>query len=240
MLFQTLPLKNRGLSLAELMVAGALLTSVTTITTLMFNNLRATINRSSSEMEATQRARLGYERIPPLLSAAYVPALSGATLPLETSIAPLPSGCSSSDPLSASGPGCDSVLFYACSDLLAQNPVLPLPNAMVPRLYEIRLKPDVNSDPSGQGRTLRTLVLQEYQLPAIYGGRPLNLKNNVPARIIAYGLSDFRIWRQSSSALKMEVSVQYRSATMRNYQRESSLRTYQFGGTCMLPTTCLR
>lgn len=240
MLFQAFALRKRGLTLAELMVSGALLTSVATITTLMFTNLRATINRSSSEMEATQRARLAMERIPPLLSAAYIPPLSGATLPLETPIAPIPSGASSSDPLAASGPGCDSVLFYACSDLLAQTPTLPLPDALVPRLYEVRLKPTASNDYSGQGRTLRTLVLQEYQLPSAFGARPLTTKTNVPARILGYGLSDFRCWRQSNSALRMEVRVHYRSATVRNYQRESTLKTYQFGGNCMLPITCLR
>ena len=240
MLLKAFALKKRGLSLGELLVSAGLLTSVATITSLMFSNLRATVNRSSSEMEATQRARLAFERIPPLLSAAYVPALSGATLPLETPIAPLPSGTSSSDPLAATGPGCDSVLFYACSDLLVDLPTLPLPDAIVPRLYEIRLKTALSNDVSGQGRTLRNLVLQEYQLPSAYGGRPLSLKTNVPARTIGYGLSDFRVWRQSNSALRMEVSVHYRSATLRSYQREAGLKVYQMGGSCMLPTTCLR
>ena len=240
MLFQALPLRKRGLTLAELMVAGSLLASIATITTLMFSNLRATINRSSGEMEATQRARLAFERIPPLLSAAYVPALSGASLPLETPIAPLPSGVSTSDPLASSGPGCDSVLFYACSDLMSANPTLPLPDNIVPRLYEIRLKAASGNDPSGQGRTLRTLVLQEYQLPSAFGARPLVLRTNVPARILGYGLADFRIWRQSNSALRMQVGVHYTSATLRNYQRTVGLKTYQFSGSCMLPTTCLR
>lgn len=240
MLLQAVPLKRRGLSLAELVVAGGLMTSIATITTLMFNNLRATVNRSSSEMEATQRARLAFERIPPLVSAGYVPALSGATLPLETPVAPLPSGVSASDPLAASGPGCDSVLFYACSDLMAQNPGLPLPDAIVPRLYEIRLKTALTNDSSGQGRTLRSLVLQEYQVPSVYGARPLVLKSNVPVRVLGYGLKDFRVWRQSNSALRMEVSVHYRSATLRRYQREAYLRTYQLTGNCMLPATCLR
>jgi hypothetical protein len=240
MLLQALPLKKKGLSLAEVLVAGGLLTSIATITTLMFGNLRATINRSSSEMEATQRARLAFERIPPLVSAGYVPALGGATLPIETPIAPIPSGTSVSDPLSPSGPGCDSMLFYSCSDLMSANPSLPLPDDIVPRLYEVRLRTSSTGDPSGQGRTLRTLVLQEYQLPATYGARPLVLKSTIPPRVLAYGLSDLRFWRQSNSALRMQVSVQYRSATVRNYQRESVLKTYQMGGSCMLPTTCLR
>lgn len=240
MLLQAISLKRRGLSLAELVVAGGLMTSIATITTLMFSNLRATVNRSSGEMEATQRARLAFERIPPLVSAGYIPALSGATLPLETPVAPLPNGVSTTDPLASAGPGCDSVLFYACSDLMAQNPGLLLPDAIVPHLYEIRLKPTPVKDSSGQGRTLRTLVLQEYKLPSIYGARPLTLLSNVPIRVLGYGLSDFRVWRQSNSALRMQASVQYRSATLRSYQREAVLRTYQLSGNCMLPTTCLR
>ncbi|MBN9419213.1 hypothetical protein ABS71_04855 [bacterium SCN 62-11] len=240
MLLQALPVKKRGLTLAELMVAGGLLASIATITTLMFSNLRATINRSSGEMEATQRARLALERVPPLLSAAYVPALSGASLPLETPIAPLPGGVSVSDPLVSTGPGCDSILFYACSDLMSANPSLPLPDNIVPRLYEIRLKTGSGTDPSGQGRTLRTLVLQEYQLPSAFGVRPLTLKTSVPARILGYGLADFRVWRQSNSALRMQASVHYTSATLRNYQSTPGLKTYQFAGSCLLPTTCLR
>lgn len=240
MLLQALPLKKRGLTLAELLVAGSLLASIATITTLMFSNLRATINRSSGQMEATQRARLALERIPPILSAAYIPALSGATSPLETPVGPLPSGVSISDPLSSSGPGCDSVLFYACSDLMSSNPSLPLPENIIPRLYEIRLKTGLGNDPSGQGRTLRTLVLQEYQVPSSFGVRPLTLKTSTPPRVLGYSLADFRIWRQSNSALRMQVSVHYTSATLRNYQRSAGLNTYQFSGNCMLPVTCLR
>ncbi|MFN8609776.1 MAG: hypothetical protein U0931_19710 [Vulcanimicrobiota bacterium] len=221
-------------------MAGGLLSGVATLTTLMFTNLRATINRSGSEMEATQRARLALERIPPLLSAAYLPAISGATGPLETPIAPLASGVSANDPLAGSGPGNDSVLFYACSDLMATNPTLPLPDSITPHLYEIRLQAATVNDPSGMNRTLRALTLQEYNLPAGYGQRPLIAKNNVPKRILSYGLSDLRIWRQSNSALRVQVSVQYRSANLRYSQRETALKTYQFSSNCMLPVTCLR
>lgn len=239
MLLQTISLRSRALSLAELLVAGGLLSAVATLTTLMFTNLRATINRSGREMEATQRARLALERVPPLLSAAYVPALGGATGALETPIAPLASGASSSDPLDAGGPGNDSVLFYAPSDLMAKTPSLPLPDSITPHLYEIRLKSTSSTDPSGMNRTLRALVLQEYNLPAAFGQRPLTLNSNIPARILSYGLSDFRIWRQSGSALSLQVSVQYCSSNLRYSQREVALKTYQFSSSCMLPTTCL-
>ncbi|MBS2038893.1 hypothetical protein JST97_28180 [bacterium] len=240
MLLQTLKIRPRGLSLAELMVAGGLLSAVATLTTLMFTNLRATINRSGSEMEATQRARLALERVPPLLSAAYLPAVSGATGPLETPISPLASGVLATDPLAPGGPGNDSVLFYACSDLMAQNPSLPLPGSITPHLYEVRLQSATSLDPSGMNRVLRSLVLQEYNLPSTYGQRPLTLKSGVPSRILSYGLSDFRIWRQSSSALRLQTSVQYRSANLRSSHRETALKTYQFSSSCMLPVTCLR
>lgn len=240
MLFKTLQIRPQGLSLAELLVAGGLLSGVATMTTLMFTNLRATINRSGREMEATQRARLALERIPPLLSAAYLPAVSGATGPLETPVAPLASGVSASDPLASGGPGNDSVLFYACSDLMAQSPSLPLPGSITPHLYEIRLQATTSQDPTGLKRTLRALILQEYNLPTTFGQRPLTLKASIPKRILEYGLSDFRVWRQSSSALLLQSSVQYSSANLRYSHKETNLKTYQFSCSCMLPVTCLR
>jgi hypothetical protein len=232
--------KNQGLSLIEVMVTAGLFATLGTFATLMFGNLKGTINRSTSEMEATQRTRWVMERVVPMLSSTYQPSIPGANSGLEVPIAPLASGASAADPLNSGGPGNDSVLFYSCTDLMNLNRVLPPATNLAPHLYEIRLLSTSKPDPSGQGMVLRDLVLNEYQVPANFGDRPLVAKPNTTQRVLARGLADFRVLRQTTSNLRLTVTVNYTQSTLRYRNRMATVKNYIVTGNAVLPNLCLR
>ncbi|MBS2036916.1 hypothetical protein JST97_18140 [bacterium] len=232
--------RQAGLSLVEVILTAGLFATVGTVSTLLFANLQGTVNRSTSEMEATKRTRWVMERAVPMLSSAYQPAIPGANSALEVPVAPLAAGASASDPLNPNGPGNDSVLFYSCTDLMDGKRVLPASTGMTPHLYEIRLDPISKPDPTGQGIVLRDLVLREYQVPANFGDRPLVAKPNVQPRVLARGLSDFRVIRQTTSNLRLTVSVNYTQSTLRYRNRMATVKNYTVTGNAVLPNLCLR
>ena len=289
--------QRRGMTLAELMIVVALLSSITLITTVLYQNLQGTVTRSNGEMEATSQARLALDRVEPLLESAYVPPISGANSPIEpTVLAPYAAGDpeydlqgsaartpSSTDRLAATGPGSDSLLFYSCNDLFDASGALPVPGNTpsgypvnptpvagekydLPHLYEIRLMtkadaqalgiaaPGEYDDPTGFGRTRRTLVLTEMNLPSTFGGTSFTRKSPLKLSKLVTGLADFRMTRQTSSGVRLVAFVQHRTATVGNdkrnhalgkrpnnsYDTVANLHTYALSGVAMMPVVCLK
>ena len=164
-----------GLSLAELLVAMSLFAVISTVTFLSYNHARQTIFRSSARMDSAQRQRHAMQRVSTALSSAYVPPINNVTSPLETPNLPYPPGVNPSDPLSAPGPGCDSIIFYAPCDLITPGAKLypvtaqtgPYNPASGPKLYEIRLDAVYQNDPA---------AAYQPDQPSVHGTPPLVMK----------------------------------------------------------------
>ena len=197
----------RATSLLEVLLATSLLLVVGLVTGILYRNTLGTIQFTVSRSDTKQILRQAMARLSPLLKTAYIPGLAGANTCYETPLAPYPSGVNPADPLSPTGSGTNSFLFYTPVDLLNVNAVLlPVANQQI-YLFEIRLLEAVDPDPSGAGLILRSLVLQERTVPARFGVGPFPLLAG-RSRVLARHLSDLRLSRVSTIGLQLRVEAQ--------------------------------
>ena len=204
--------KRQGSTLLELLVATSIFASIATVTGLMYGNALRTMNHSSTRMDARQRMRFAVERVTPMLASTFVPTLASATGPMERPLPPYPAnnpavGNATYDPLSSSGPGNDSVLFYSPSDFFNQAVPLPPVAGLNNHLYELRLDATQQVDVTRRGRAIRNLQLREMIPPAAPGGPVLPMAGR-PPRLLATGLSDFRLKSLGSSGLQIHCEAQ--------------------------------
>lgn len=206
----------KGYSLIEALLALSLLLVMGLITSQLYRNVTGTVQFSSAAMQTRQALRRALLRLTPVLQTAYVPPLPGASGCLETPLAPYSPGVNITDPLAPQGPGVNSVLFYAPMDVLNPGVELPPLALLQPHLYELRLLETPDPDPSSEGGPpllLRTLVVQERQVPQNFGGMPTPLLPG-RSRVLARGLSDMRLRRIGSLGLDVELQAQGRQRTL--------------------------
>lgn len=214
-------------TLLESLMALQLLLIMSVVTTLLFRNVSATIQFATSRMDSTRLLRNTVSRLAPLLQTAYVPALSGATLPYEAPLTPYPAGVSATDPLAPQGPGVNSYLFYSPLDLIDATSELMPPDIQTTHLYELRLLESLDIDRTAFGGVplqLRTLVLQERRPPVKSGVGPFPLlagRNKVVIR----GLSDLRITRISGIGVNVRAEAQARQKTLSTSGGQSVVTT---------------
>jgi prepilin-type N-terminal cleavage/methylation domain-containing protein len=208
--------KNRGVTLIEMMVAMSILITISTVTTMLYRNVIATVQFATARMDSKQALRNAVARFTPLLQTAYIPTLPGATACYENAIAPYPSGVNAANTYASSGPGVNSFLFYSPADLIGTaSPIVPVVSQSI-HLYELRLLETLDPDISASGRTpltCRSLVLQERQVPATYGKGPFPLVSG-RTRVVARSLSDLRVTTLSSIGVQIHIEAQARQQTV--------------------------
>lgn len=199
------------MSLIELLVVCSIFISISTVTFLLYNESRAIMLRSSSRFGSEQSLREAVGRTSSLVQSAYTPPISSSYLrfyenPQVTLNNPFPAGVTSGSFLSTTGPGPDSILFYACTDLVDLNQALyPIYNNDVtiwnpyagPKLYELRLdhtyavdsyaayQPDQAAVAGPAPLVMRPLVLREMLIPPHNVDGSANLSGS-PSGIVQY------------------------------------------------------
>ncbi|MBT9584038.1 hypothetical protein IV102_11925 [bacterium] len=225
----------RATSLLEVLLATSLLLVVGLVTGILYRNTLGTIQFTVSRSDTKQILRQALARLSPLLKTAYIPSLAGANTCYETPLAPYPSGVDPADPLSPSGSGTNSFLFYTPVDLLNVNAVLlPVADQQI-HLFEIRLQEAVDPEPSGAGLILRSLVVQERTVPARFGLSPFALLSG-RSRVLARHLSDLRFSRVSTIGLQLRIEAQAVQRTLT--ARGQGIMTNRLEGKIFFPVLC--
>ena len=163
---------RRGLTLFELLTSMSIFYLIAAVTFLLYNDARASINRSMARLDSHQLSRLALQRSGLLLQSAYIPPINNVTSPFEMGN-------------SLFGNGTQSVTFYAPGDLIQDNATLypvvaetgPYNPSAGPKLYQINLdatyqldpgaayQPDQPAVPGPPPLLMRTLVMREMYIP---------------------------------------------------------------------------